>query len=187
VTDSPFSVRRLGLVAVGLLVVIAGALVAVSGGWSVPGSVESQETPDEEAHSTEPIGSIRDAEATLAVSNATVEPQTVRPNESITVTATLENPTAETVAAEINLAVDGAVEATLLETVEAGESRTVSFDLTITETGRYTLSVAGTDAGSVDVSQDTRDEIPGFGIVAAVSALVALVGVRRFTTASRNS
>lgn len=188
VTDTSLPLRRLGLVAVGLLVLIAGALAAVSAGGSVLASVGSQESAgaETETHSTEPIGSVQDAEEELVVSNATADPETVRPNESVTVTATLENPTDETVAGEIELTVDGTVEATLLETIPAGDRQSVSFELTVTETGSYNLSVAGTDAGTVDVNQDSRDEIPGFGIVAAVSALVALVGVRWYTAANRN-
>jgi len=178
--------RWLAVVAVGLLVVIAGGLVAASAGGSVPGSVASQETPADESPSSGPTERIQNAEESLVVSNATVEPETIRPNESFEVTATVENPTGETVAAEIEVAVDGRVEATVFETLEAGDHQSIQLELTITETGSYNVSVAGTDAGSVDVSQNTRDEMPGFGIVAAVSALVALVGVRWYTAANRN-
>jgi len=131
------------------------------------------------------IGSIEDAEETLTVSNVTVESEAVQPNESVEVTATVENPTADDVAAEIELTTDDTVETTLVETVEAGETKDVRFELTLTETGSYDVRVAGTDAGTLDVSEDaheTGDETPGFGIIAAVSALLAVIAGRQLTS-----
>lgn len=131
------------------------------------------------------IGSIEEADETLTVSNATVDPEAVQPNESVAVTATVENPTADDVAAEIELTVDGTVETTLVETVDAGESQDVSFELTPSETGNYTVSVAGAEAGTLAVSQDaateTQDETPGFGIGVAVLALLAVIAAGRYS------
>jgi len=129
------------------------------------------------------IGSIEDAEETLTVSDVTLEPETLQPNESVEVTATVENPTADDVAAEIDLTVDGTVKTSLVETVDAGETKDVSFEFTPSAAGSYNVSVAGTDAGTLEVDGSVRDETPGFGIGSAVSALlVVLVGRRLMTS-----
>lgn len=136
--------------------------------------------------STFAIGSIEDAEEALTISNATIDTTLVEPNESVTVTATVENPTADDVGAAIDLEVDGTVEETLVETISTGESQEVQFELTPSENGSYDVSVAGTAAGTLEVAQsiedETRDETPGFGLVAAVSALLAVVVGRRLST-----
>jgi len=131
------------------------------------------------------IGSIQDAEEALTVSSATVDSEAVEPNETTAVNATVENPTADDVAVEIPLEADGTVETTLVETVEAGETKDVRFEFIPPEAGSYNMSVAGTAAGTLEVSHDahdeTQDETPGFGISAVVSALLVVIVARRFS------
>lgn len=127
------------------------------------------------------VGTIESAEESLTVQDATLSSTTTQPNESVSATATVDNPTADAVAAEIELIVDGAVVETIIETVPADGSHDVSFEIEPETAGNYTVSVADSTAGTLEVRESsTEDETPGFGVVITVVSLVAMgVGLRR--------
>jgi hypothetical protein len=87
----------------------------------------------------------------FAIGDVGVDAGTVVPGETVTVTATVSN--SGTLAGDrtVSVAVDGVVVAERTVTVPAGESRTVGVPIARDETGRYTVTVDGVEAGSVDV------------------------------------
>ncbi|MCG1004314.1 MULTISPECIES: DUF1102 domain-containing protein [Halobacterium] len=90
--------------------------------------------------------------ARLAVTDAAVAPATVSPNESVAVTATISNDGSLAGERTVPVAVDGAVVAERTVSVAAGESETVTAEITRNETGEYAVSVDGTDAGAFTVA-----------------------------------
>ena len=63
----------------------------------------------------------------------------------------------------------------------AGESQGISFEITPSETGSYNMSVAGTTAETLEVSEETQHETLEVDIVAAVSMLLAVIVGRRLS------
>lgn len=87
----------------------------------------------------------------LSVASATVEAGEVEAGATVPVTATVENTGDGTGVATLELAVDGTVVTEKRVTLDAGESRTVTFAVTLDAAGEHEVAVAGVDAGSVAV------------------------------------
>lgn len=96
----------------------------------------------------------------FTVTDARLETTQVAPGDPFTVTATVENSGTGDGTFRGALEADGTVVATGSTTVPAGETDTLVFESTTTDTGSYDLSVNGTTAGTLTVEsaeQDTGD------------------------------
>ncbi|MFC7082006.1 OmpL47-type beta-barrel domain-containing protein [Halorussus caseinilyticus] len=136
----------------------------------------------------------------LSVTDASVGAESVAPGTAVEVTATVENTGDGTGATTARISVDGEVVAEKQVELGAGESETVTVEVTLDSPGAHDISVNGASAGSVSVAAETTtsegddtDEttaattddggsggIPGFGVsTALVALLAALVAARR--------
>lgn len=97
------------------------------------------------------------AQASMEVTDATVEPTSVTIDESVEVTATIENTGNAQGTFDAVLQVDGDDVTTQSVTVNAGETTTVTFEHTFDATGDHTVAVSGTDAGTVEVTSGDSD------------------------------
>ncbi|WP_276253233.1 CARDB domain-containing protein [Halomontanus rarus] len=122
--------------------------------------------------------------ATFEFSNLSVNETEIASNESVSVTATLANVGDETGTQEATLRVDGEVVSAIDVTLEADERRSLEFTHTFDGAGEYTL-VVGERELTVDVvnaddgMSEPDDGTPGFGLVAAIVALVAATALIR--------
>ena len=87
----------------------------------------------------------------LAVTDASLDTDTVAPGEPVTVSASVEND--GTLAGErtVQVTVDGTVAAERTVAVQPGESETVSVPIVRNETGEYAVAVDGSEAGTFRV------------------------------------
>ncbi|MFW6321262.1 MAG: PGF-CTERM sorting domain-containing protein [Halohasta sp.] len=147
-------------------------------------SLESLEEPVE----------IRSTSTPPAPESVSLENETIEPGESARLTATVENPGDVDWTYEASFRVGDTELGTETVTVPAGEERTVEFTQEFSSTGTYdvgvgdeqtTLTVEDTDEGDgaddapddsedTDGADDADDEVPGFGPLAAVAALLAV-------------
>ncbi|WP_137284875.1 S8 family serine peptidase [Halorussus salinisoli] len=132
------------------------------------------------------------ATASFEVSDATLDASSVEMGEEVTVTATVENVGTGEGTYTVELTMDGEVVATEQVTLAGGEETTVEFVRTF-EAGEHAVAVGSTEAGVLTVSADGSDDaaiddeenrgtkqsgqgsgpgIPGFGIPAALAALL---------------
>lgn len=107
------------------------------------------------------------------VTNATVSDRDLRPGDRLAVEATVANEGNASGVFTAELAVDGVVVATTRVAVPAGERRTIDFERRVDRTGRFAVSVSGTDAGTVAVGDG--DLIPAVGPVKYGASALALV------------
>ncbi len=77
------------------------------------------------------------------VANLTVEPSEVKPGEAVVVSVKVTNTGGESGNYTVKLLVNGRVEATKAVTLEAGETKTVTFTVARTEPGTYSIEVDG--------------------------------------------
>jgi PGF-CTERM protein len=129
------------------------------------------------------VGSVTVAEsaAELSVADVSVNESAVAAGEQVAVTATVENPGSQAVSESVELTMFGEQVATRTVEVSGGETRTVTFVRQIDAPGTFTAKVGG-EAAEVEVTEHDSDDdspsapgvpIPGFGVGAAVVALVA--------------
>jgi uncharacterized membrane protein len=88
---------------------------------------------------------------TFAYSNLQVSPQSVQPDEPVTVTVTVTNTGGQSGTASVELKVDGVTAETKSVTLYGLESRTVTFTVTKASAGTYTVAV-GSLTGSFTVT-----------------------------------
>ncbi|NEU55289.1 OmpL47-type beta-barrel domain-containing protein [Halorussus sp. MSC15.2] len=136
----------------------------------------------------------------VSVTDASVGASSVAPGETVPVTATVENTGDGVSATTARVSVDGDVVAREPVELSAGESKTVTVDVTLDSPGTHEIAVNGASAGSVSVGGETTSsdgndpdettggptddgssgDIPGFGVSTALVALVAALLVARY-------
>lgn len=97
---------------------------------------------------------LADTGARLTLTDATLETPRVAPGEQFSVTATVENSGSADGSFTAGLEANGTVVATESVSVPAGETGTVTLRTQSPDTGRFALSVNGTDAGTITVTAD---------------------------------
>ncbi|MFC3476497.1 hypothetical protein [Halobacterium litoreum] len=118
--------------------------------------------------------------ATPTVESLSASPDPVEGGETVTVTATLSNPTDGPATGPVALTLDGRQVATFEATLDPGESVTRTVTLTAPDTGVLDLA-AGDQSARVSVA-GSGGSVPGFGVapaVAGVALAVALAALRR--------
>ena len=95
----------------------------------------------------------------ITVKSASLSASKVTPGTPVTVTASIANTGTGNGASVINLFVNGEQEAQQGVTVNSGGTSQVSFNISRSEPGTYTVYVGGTSAGSFTVDQFTPDTI----------------------------
>ncbi|PSQ45217.1 hypothetical protein BRD15_12225 [Halobacteriales archaeon SW_6_65_15] len=143
---------------------------------------------DGERVASQQVGSVTFAEspAGLSVADVSVNESTIAAGEHVAVTATVENPGGQSVEEAVALTLFGEQVATETVEVPGGETREVTFVRQIDATGTVTAKV-GDATADVEVTGEDSDDgasapevpIPGFGVGAAVVALVAAVLLAR--------
>ena len=93
----------------------------------------------------------------ISVKSASLSSSKVAPGMNVTVTADVANTGTGNGTASIKVYVNGAEEASRGITVNSGGTDRVSFDITRSEPGTYTVYVGGTSAGSFTVDQFAPD------------------------------
>jgi hypothetical protein len=86
--------------------------------------------------------------ANFSVSNLTAPTQPVTTGDSVSISADIENTGAQSGTQEITLELNGSTEATTEETLAAGASRTVSFNITAPEAGTYDYVITSANESS---------------------------------------
>ena len=95
----------------------------------------------------------------IAVKSASLSASKVTPGTTVTVTANVANTGTGNGASVVKVYVNGAEEAQQGVSVNSGSTSQVSFNISRSEPGTYTVYVGGTNAGSFTVDQFTPDTI----------------------------
>lgn len=124
---------------------------------SSDGSPDTGETSDGTTGQQDGTSSLSIRSATL--SGSALSGSTVTPGETVTVTAVIENPTSTAVTADVDLLVDANTETTRTETIDAGDTREIVFDVAFDRSGTYDVSVRAnvqsSDTDSTTVAVET--------------------------------
>lgn len=142
----------------------------------------------------------------ISITEAAVTTETIAAGESATITATITNDGTVEGKTTVTLRVDGESATDRQLIVDAGETTEATFEQTFEQPGEYTVSVDDVTAGTVSVEQAdsetsedtggdqsessgnstdrptiTADDVPGFGVLVAVIAMLiaALLARRR--------
>jgi uncharacterized membrane protein len=92
-------------------------------------------------------------EPELAITDTTLDPESVLTGENATASATIENTGSAGENFTAGLTVDGGLEDTRTVFVPAGETRTVDFTVSFAAAGAYDLAINGTTVGTLTVSE----------------------------------
>lgn len=160
---------------------VAGAPVASLSGSLAPGAserLEASHTFDEPGIVTVALGServqVRVAEpATPTVSNLSVDRQTRSSPGPVTVSVTVENGNDWPAEGDLPVTVDGETVATLSPHLLAGAETTRTVTVNLVSPGEHVIAVGGEEV-RVTIEGSTAAG-PGFGLTAAVAALVIVV------------
>ncbi|NHN48617.1 hypothetical protein G9464_13575 [Halostella sp. JP-L12] len=114
-----------------------------------------------------------DPAPSFSVTNVTVSDRDLRPGDRLAVAATVANEGNASGVFTAELAVAGTVVETKRVAVPAGERRTVDFERRVERSGRFAVSVSGTDAGTVAVGDDAL--LPADGPTRYGASALALV------------
>jgi PGF-CTERM protein len=118
------------------------------------------------------------APAEFAVENAGLSATEIGVGESVGVTATVENAGPESRTQTVELVVQGSVAAETEVTLDANETKTVSFTESFERPDEYDIAVGDAEAGTITVTGG--EPIPGFGVAAAIAAVLGtVVALRR--------
>ncbi|WP_339105654.1 CARDB domain-containing protein [Haloterrigena salinisoli] len=109
----------------------------------------------------------------VEIGEATTADAELTRGDRTTVSATVRNPTAESVERTLELAVDGIVVDRRTVVVRPGAEQTVTFERQFDAPGTYDLSISGVDAGSVTVSEPEPPLIRDRQLSAATTAALA--------------
>ncbi|WP_254861586.1 CARDB domain-containing protein [Halovivax gelatinilyticus] len=168
-------------------------------------TITVDEDADETPPPTLPPAPPDPGEPNLQVTSVDVSPTQIEVGDSVDVTAVVENFGDAAGSTTLSLTVDGEEVATESVSLEADEETTVEFTKAFDEAGEYNLAVDGVDAGTVTVETETEppdddppdddppdddprddeadddpaddDSISGFGVVAALGALLGALAV----------
>ncbi|GAB7012261.1 hypothetical protein JCM18549_05320 [Halolamina salina] len=117
--------------------------------------------------------------ATPTVTDLAVEPRTVEPGEETTVTATVTNDGQAPGNATIPFTRDGETVATRTVTLGPGERTTVSATVELPAAGEYRVGAGDRAVDVRAVAPTTETTGPGFGVPAAIVAVLGALGLRR--------
>ncbi|MXV62940.1 PGF-CTERM sorting domain-containing protein [Natronorubrum sp. JWXQ-INN-674] len=113
------------------------------------------------------------------VSDVQVDDTDLEVGESTDVSATVENVGDEAGTFTAELLVDGEVTDETDIALEAGETETVTFTASFDDPGEYEVTVSDADGVTVSVEDDDTDTVPGFGVTAAIVALLSAAIIAR--------
>ena len=123
------------------------------------------------------------APASFEVSNLIIEPDSVKEGESITISVECSNVGGVSGSYDVVLMIDGETEDTSTVTIDAGESTTVSFDVSATQPGTYSVEIGGL-TGSYTVNPQEPEPkpggIPGFPVESLLAGLAVAIIVLWF-------
>ncbi len=116
--------------------------------------------------------------SSVVVSDLSVDPETVEPGETVTMTAIAESGDDRPAAAVLEVRTyDGVVDRHLVG-VEPGETETLETELSFDDEGRYEIAIGDVSTTATVSEASTAlevDSISGFGVSAALVALVVAV------------
>nr|WP_272931425.1 PGF-CTERM sorting domain-containing protein [Halobacterium noricense] len=115
--------------------------------------------------------------ATVSVSDLAVDESRVQPGNDVTATVTLSNPSDVPATGPITVTLDGEQVATVDAALLPGESASRTVTVTLPEAGQYELAAG--DASVTVSAGGIATGIPGFGIPAALAALLAVALLSR--------
>ena len=113
--------------------------------------------------------------ASIDVSNLVIDPESLMEDESVTISVECSNFGGVSGSYDVVLEIDGETKDTSSVTVEAGESTTVSFEVSAPEEGSYSVDVNGL-SGSYEVEK-AQTGIPGFPLNSIVISVVLAAAV----------
>jgi len=116
--------------------------------------------------------------ASFELDNLIIEPASVREGESISISVGCMNTGGLSGSYDVILEIGGEIEDTSTVTLDAGESTTVSFDVSSTQEGTYSVDVNGL-TGSFDVNK-AQTGIPGFPVESLIAGLAVVLLVLWF-------
>jgi len=123
------------------------------------------------------------APAAFSVSNLSIQPAEVQPNEVVTVTSSVANSGGSEGSYSVVLKINGATEAERSITLAAGESQDVSFSVTKAEAASYNVTIEGLSGSFTVVTPAAEEEAPEAGLpiswtlIWIIAAAVVVVGL----------
>jgi len=111
--------------------------------------------------------------ASFELSNLIIDPTSVKVGESISISVDCRNTGGISGSYDVTLEIDGEIEDTSSVTLDAGESTSVSFDVSATQEGTYSVEIGGL-TGSYTVERQQRG-IPGFPIESIILGLAIVL------------
>jgi PKD repeat protein len=115
----------------------------------------------------------------LSVQSASLSSATVEPNTPVTLTALVGNKSTVNGAKNIKVYVNGQEETSTGVTINSGETRTMTFSVSRSQPGTYTVYVDSTPAGSFTVKDSTGTVLLVLSAAALLAALLGLVYLAR--------
>jgi hypothetical protein len=125
--------------------------------------------------------------ASFEVSNLIIDPTSVKEGESISISVECRNVGGVSGSYDIVVRIDGATMDTSSVTLDAGESTTVSFIVSPSQSGTYSLEVNGL-TGSYTVEKPSfLEQIPGFPFESLIVGIVSGIMILWFIQKNRSS
>jgi len=123
------------------------------------------------------------APAAFSVSNLSIQPAEVQPNEVVNITFSVANSGGSEGSYSVVLKINGATEAERSITLAAGESQDVSFSVTKAEAASYNVTIEGLSGSFTVVTPAAEEEAPEAGLpiswtlIWIIAAAVVAVGL----------
>jgi S-layer protein (TIGR01567 family) len=114
---------------------------------------------------------VQGPEARYSYSNLTIEPLLAETGDDVTISASVRNIGTETGEEDVQLLINGNVEASEQVILDPGQEETVSFTVSMEEAGIYNVTI-GTLNGNFEIEESQG--IPAAGIVIALMAVIAV-------------
>ncbi|WP_144905867.1 CARDB domain-containing protein [Halobellus captivus] len=162
-----------------------------AGSYDLDVSTDSETEPagtvtvEESSDSTEPSEPGSGGSANVTIVDTELSDEAITAGEDVLINVTLNNTADEERTINVSFFKDDELFHEQQYNVSANTNRTVSLPRTITDAGTYNISVQNDDTderydvSTVTVKEDdeTSSEMPGFGIVPAIAALLGVVGI----------
>jgi hypothetical protein len=114
---------------------------------------------------------VQGPEARYSYSNLTIEPLLAETGDDVTISATVRNIGTETGEEDVQLLINGNVEASQQIILDPDQEETVSFTVSMDEAGIYNVAI-GTLNGNFEIEESQG--IPAAGIAIALMAVIAV-------------